>query len=117
MFLDKQERTLSYLVSVPSEYSGTVEIAGEVTFDEESKTTEGDTQAVFQGTTPVIKLAIYSGLVLERKVGTTYVIEYSQDNVAWAVAAEVTLTEPTLYWADLSSYGQSRRFYRAKVKE
>ena len=90
----------------------------EVTFDEETFVTEGDTEANFGGGTdvPVITAAYFGGMLIEGTIGGTYVIEYSEDGVNWTKADEITLTASSMYWADLTSANQPKRLYRAKVK-
>ena len=61
-FLDGEARTLTYTLEAPSSYSGTVNIDGDVTFDEDTLTTSGDKKAVFgSAPTPTLSSISISG--------------------------------------------------------
>ena len=117
-FLDAEPRTLTYTLEPEAGFSGVIELNGEVTFDEETFVTEGDTEANFGGgaDVPVITAAYFGGMLIEGTIGGTYVIEYSEDGVNWTKADEITLTTSSMYWADLTSANSPKRLYRAKVK-
>ena len=117
-FLDAEPRTLTYTLEPETGFSGIIPLNGEVTFDEETFVTEGDTEANFGGgaDVPVITAAYFGGMLIEGTIGGTYVIEYSEDGVNWTKADEITLTASSMYWADLTSANSPKRLYRAKVK-
>ena len=117
-FLDAEPRTLTYTLEPEVGFSGVITLNGEVTFDEETFVTEGDTEANFGGgaDVPVITAAYFGGMLIEGTIGGTYVIEYSEDGVNWTKADEITLTASSMYWADLTSANSPKRLYRAKVK-
>ena len=117
-FLDAEPRTLTYTLEPDAGFSGIIPLNGEVTFDEETFITEGDTEANFGGgaDVPVITAAYFGGMLIEGTIGGTYVIEYSEDGVNWIKADEITLTASSMYWADLTSANSPKRLYRAKVK-
>ena len=117
-FLDAEPRTLTYTLEPETGFSGIIPLNGEVTFDEETFITEGDTEANFGGgaDVPVITAAYFGGMLIEGTIGGTYVIEYSEDGVNWTQADEITLTASSMYWADLTSANSPKRLYRAKVK-
>ncbi|MBQ7590553.1 MAG: SUMF1/EgtB/PvdO family nonheme iron enzyme [Verrucomicrobia bacterium] len=117
-FLDAEPRTLTYTLEPETGFSGIIPLNGEVTFDEETFVTEGDTEANFGGgaDVPVITAAYFGGMLIEGTIGGTYVIEYSEDGVNWTQADEITLTASSMYWADLTSANSPKRLYRAKVK-
>ena len=78
-FLDGTPRTLTYTIEPEEGFVGTVNLNGEVMFDEETFTIEGNTEAVFR---PVIHFILEDGgktLVLNF-VGTLY---ESEDTVNW----------------------------------
>ena len=117
-FLDAEPRTLTYTLEPEAGFGGVITLNGEVTFDEETFVTEGDTEANFGGgaDVPVITAAYFGGMLIEGTIGGTYVIEYSEDGVNWTKADEITLTASSMYWADLTSANSPKRLYRAKVK-
>ena len=117
-FLDAEPRTLTYTIEPEAGFSGVITLNREVTFDEETFVTEGDTEANFGGgaDVPVITAAYFGGMLIEGTIGGTYVIEYSEDGVNWTKADEITLTASSMYWADLTSANSPKRLYRAKVK-
>ena len=117
-FLDAEPRTLTYTIEPEAGFDGVITVNGEVTFDEETFTTEGDTEANFGGgaDVPQITAAYFGGMLIEGTIGGTYVIEYSEDGINWFKADEITLTASSMYWADLTSANSPKRLYRAKVK-
>ena len=117
-FLDAEPRTLTYTIEPEAGFDGLITVNGEVTFDEETFTTEGDIEANFGGgaDVPQITAAYFGGMLIEGTIGGTYVIEYSEDGINWFKADEITLTASSMYWADLTSANSPKRLYRAKVK-
>ena len=117
-FLDAEPRTLTYTIEPEVGFDGLITVNGEVTFDEETFTTEGDIEANFGGgaDVPQITAAYFGGMLIEGTIGGTYVIEYSEDGINWFKADEITLTASSMYWADLTSANSPKRLYRAKVK-
>ena len=117
-FLDAEPRTLTYTIEPEAGFDGLITVNGEVTFDEETFTTEGDIEANFGGgaDVPQISAAYFGGMLIEGTIGGTYVIEYSEDGINWFKADEITLTASSMYWADLTSANSPKRLYRAKVK-
>ncbi|MBR4249635.1 MAG: hypothetical protein IKQ24_05725, partial [Verrucomicrobia bacterium] len=117
-FLDAEPRTLTYTIEPEAGFDGVITVNGEVTFDEETFTTEGDIEANFGGgaDVPQITAAYFGGMLIEGTIGGTYVIEYSEDGINWFKADEITLTASSMYWADLTSANSPKRLYRAKVK-
>ena len=94
-FLDAEPRTLTYTLEPETGFGGVITLNGEVTFDEETFVTEGDTEANFgEGAdVPVITAAYFGGMLIEGTIGGTYVIEYSEDGVNWTKADEITLQQ------------------------
>ena len=101
-FLDGTPRTLTYTLEPEEGFVGTIALNGEVMFDEETFTIEGDTEAVFR---PVIHFILEDGgktLVLDF-VGTLY---ESEDTVNWT---EVEGAESP-FKVDVT---QGKKFYRS----
>ena len=80
-FLDGEARTLTYTIEPEEGFVGAVQLNGEVMFDEETFSIEGDTEAVFR---PIVNFVVEDdgeGLVLDF-AGTLY---ESDDAVNWRI--------------------------------
>ncbi len=119
-WFDNQPRTLTYTL-VPGSFSGTATLSGLASFDGTNVAIKGAREYTSDGENPVgppvIAPAYFGGILITGTVGGVYVIEYSNDNITWIFADEITLMSPSRYWADLTPDGEHLRFYRAKVKE
>ena len=78
-FLDGTPRTLTYTIEPEEGFVGTVNLNGEVMFDEETFTIEGDTEANF-GTEPTISYVVDGKTLILNFTGTLY---ESEDTVNW----------------------------------
>ena len=100
-FLDAEPRTLTYTIEPEAGFDGVITVNGEVTFDEETFTTEGDTEANF-GVEPTISYVVDGKTLVLNFTGTLY---ESEDTVNWT---EVEGAESP-FRVDIS---QGKRFYR-----
>ncbi len=78
-FLDGVPRTLTYTLEASSTYNGTVNVDGDVTFDETTQTTNGDRQAVF-GNVPMLSGKVSDSTMTMTFTGT---LQESTDMKSW----------------------------------
>ena len=105
-FLDGEARTLTYTLEAPSGYSGTVNVDGDVTFDEDTLTTSGDKKAVFGSTpTPTLSSISISGNASVYVASTaTYTCTATYSNGTTKAVTPSWSVSPTTY-ATITSGG------------
>jgi hypothetical protein len=68
-----------------------------------------------EGSPNSLEIKLLAGLIIHGTVGANYRIDYLRevtDTNSWATLTNIVLTTDPLFWVDLSSADQAKRFYR-----
>jgi|GEM_PF-2559955 len=115
-FLDSQSRVLRYSLTPPNGFLNSAVFGGRVSFDglREYEISSGSITNPDLGR---LKIKTYAGVHVTGTIGSTYIIEATDDVAGltnWSEIGRITLTQPDQPYIDLNSDARPRRFYRAK---